>query len=299
MQEGLRRGRLPAYRWGINAFMVLLCVVTLYPFLIVLGSSFQSAADITKNGYAILPRPLDTTAYRMIFSNPRQLISAYWVTAYTTLITAALGLWVTASYAYVISRKDYRLAKALSFYVFFTMLFNGGLVPTYILFANWLKIKNTPIALILPLLVNAWYIMMMKGFMQEIPPALIESARIDGAGELRIFVRIVLPLAKPALATIGLFIMLGSWNDWYQTLLYIDSDKYMKLQYLLLRLVKNMEFLNSAEAMQFGVIQPGMVVPTESARMAMCVLAAGPMLVVFPFFQKYFVRGIAVGSVKG
>jgi putative aldouronate transport system permease protein len=154
-------------------------------------------------------------------------------------------------------------------------------------------------ALILPLLVNAWHILMMKGFLQEIPAALIESAKMDGAGEFRIFVQIVLPLAKPALAAIGLFITLGSWNDWYQTLLYIDVNKFMKLQYLLLRLVKNIEFLNSPEAAQFGAVQAGMAIPVESARMAMCVLAAGPMLGIFPFFQKYFISGVAIGSVKG
>ncbi|MDR1439829.1 MAG: carbohydrate ABC transporter permease, partial [Clostridiales bacterium] len=296
---GHARGGARAPKLVIHLLMALICCATLYPFLIVLGSSFQSAADIAKNGYSIIAEPFDLTAYKMVLSNPKQLLGSYWVTAYTTAITAVAGLWVTASYAYVLSRKDYRLRSLLSFYVFFTMLFNGGLVPTYILFVNWLRVKNTPVALILPLLVNAWYILMMKGFMQEIPAALIESAKIEGAGELRIFARIVLPLSKPALATIGLFIMLGSWNDWYQTLLYIDMDKYMKLQYLLLRLVKQIEFLNSAEAVQFGVVRDAASIPVESARMAMCVLAAGPMLAIFPFFQKYFVRGITIGSVKG
>jgi putative aldouronate transport system permease protein len=296
---GRALGRGGAFQIAANLFMLALCCATLYPFAIVLGSSFQSPADIAKNGYSAIPRPVDLTAYRMVFANPRQLLNSYWTTIYTTAAATALGLWVTLSYAYALSRRDYALRRALSFYVFFTMLFNGGLVPTYILFVNWLHVKNSPVALILPLLVNAWYILMMKGFLQEIPAALPESAKIDGAGEFRIFVQIVLPISKPALAVIGLFMMLGSWNDWYHTLLYIDVDRYMKLQYLLLRLVKNMEFLNSAEAVQYGVIKEGMAIPLESARMAMCVVAAGPMLLVFPFFQKYFVRGIAIGSVKG
>jgi len=286
-------------RLAIAIGMAVLCALTLYPFLIVVGSSLQSAQDLAQNGYSVIPARIDLTGYKMVLVNPTQIMRSYVVTIYTTVITAVCGLWITSSFGYVLTRKDYKLRRVLSFYVFFTMLFNGGLVPTYILFVNWLKVKNTPIALILPLLVNAWYILMMKGFMQDIPGSLIESAKIEGAGELRIFTRIVMPMSLPALATIGLFFVLNGWNDWYQTLLYIDTDKYVKLQYLLIRLVKNIEFLNSPEAVQYGLVKPGMVIPVESARMAMCVVAAGPMLVVFPFFQKYFIQGIAIGSVKG
>jgi len=164
---------------------------------------------------------------------------------------------------------------------------------------NWLRLKNSILALILPMLISAWYVMLMRSFMQSIPEALIESAKIDGAQEITIYIRIVLPLSTPVLATVGLFLVLSSWNDWWLTLLYIDTDRLMKLQYLLMRLLRNMEFLNTADAIKYGAVREGVEVPVLSARMAMCVLAAGPMLVVFPFFQKYFVRGITVGSMKG
>ncbi len=297
MASGKMKGT-PPYMYAIQAFFIVLCSLTIYPFLVVLGSSFQTQQDIASNGYSLIPRPFDLTAYRMILRNPKQLVDSYIVTILTTAVTASVGLMVIASYAYVISRKYYKYARVLSLYIFITMLFNGGLVPTYILMVNWLHLKNNVLALILPMLISAWYVMLMRGFMQSIPDALIESAKIDGAKEITIFVRIVLPLSKPALATVCLFLVLQSWNDWWLTLLYIDSDRLMKLQYLLMRLLKNMEFLNTADAIKYGAVRQGVEVPVLSARMAMCVLATGPMLVVFPFFQKHFVRGLTVGSVK-
>lgn len=293
------RVRLTKYQVLIHAGMIALCVVTLYPFLTILSASFQDATDLRINGYSLIPRVVNLDAYRMMLANPAQLIDSYAVTLYTTAVSAVVGLWVTAAFAYALSRKDYGLRRALAFYVFFTMLFSGGLVPTYIMMVKMLKLKNTAFALILPMLVNAWYILMMKGFMDTLGMSLVESAKIDGAGELMIFVRIILPMSTPGLATIGLFLVLNNWNEWFLSMLYIDKDNLIKLQYLLVRLMRSIEFLNSKEAFQAGAVKEGMVVPTEGARMAMCVLAAGPMLLIFPFFQRYFVRGIAVGSLKG
>ena len=179
------------------------------------------------------------------------------------------------------------------------MLFSGGMVPSYILVSNWLGLKDNLLALILPLVANAWNILLMKGFFQSIPTALIEAAKIDGASEMCIFTRIVIPISKPAFATIALFYILASWNDWQLSLLYIDSDAKIKLQYLLVKILNNIEFLNSYDAIKYGLIREPISIPTNSARMAMCVLAAGPIVIVFPFFQKYFVKGISVGSVKG
>ena len=294
-----QKNKYPAYVIIINIFFIVFCALCIYPFLVVLGSSFQSQMDIAKNGYSAIPRPIDLTAYNMVLRNPKQLLNSYIATIVTTASTAFFGLIVISGFAYAISRKSYKYRRALSFYLFVTMLFNGGLVPSYIIMVNWLRLKNNILALILPMLISAWYVMLMRGYMQSIPDALIESAKIDGAKELTVFVMIVLPLSTPALATIGLFLVLQSWNDWWLTLLYIDADKLMKLQYLLMRLLKNMEFLNTADAIKYGAVREGVEVPVLSARMAMCVLAAGPMLVVFPFFQKYFVRGLTVGSVKG
>lgn len=285
--------------WIIHGIFMLVCIACLYPFLVIIGTSFQNESDIMTYGYSILPKKIDLTAYRVILHNPAVLLNAYMVTIYTTLIGTVAGIWITTSFAYTISRKDYAYRKQLSFYVFFTMLFQGGLVPSYILMVSWLDLKNNLLALILPFLITGWHVLLMRGFLQTLPDALFESAKIDGASELTIFTRIVIPLSKPALATLGLFLVLQYWNDWWLTLLYIDHENKMKLQYLLIRVLRNMEFLNSAEAMQYGLVKPGQQVPSLAARMAMCILAAGPMLVIFPFFQRYFVQGLTVGSVKG
>jgi putative aldouronate transport system permease protein len=277
--------------------MAILCALTLYPFFIIIGSSLQSEMDLANNGYAIIPEAIDLTAYKMILANPTQLVNSYWVTFYTTVFTAIVGLALTTTAGYVLSRRDYPYRRPLSLYIFFTMLFNGGLVPSYILYVNWLGLKNSPIALILPLVVNAWYVMLMKSFMIKIPFSLIESAKIDSASELRVFLQIVLPLSKPPIATIGLFFVLGSWNDWWLSLLFIESDRYIKLQYLLERIIRFIAYLQTPEAQRMGAAI-GISVPIQSSRMAMCAVATGPMLFIFPFFQKYFVRGITVGSVK-
>lgn len=295
--EGVKtsRGMLVVFHI-ILAFAAALC---LYPFLLILGSSFQSEAEIANIGYKVIPHKMVFDAYKVIMEKPLTLLNAYKITAITTLITTIMGLWVVSTYAYVMSRRDYAYRKFLSFYIFFTMLFNGGMVPSYILIANWLGLKDTIWALILPLVCNAWNALMMKSFFMSLPTSLIESAKIDGAGELRIFTRIIIPIAKPAFATIGLFYVLTAWNDWNLSLLYIDDDRLIKLQYMLMRLMNNMEFLNSYDAVKYGVVRESVTIPTNSARMAMCILAAGPVIVIFPFFQKYFVKGITVGSVKG
>lgn len=283
----------------INSILVILAFTCLYPFLMILGASFQSEAEIMESGYKILPQTFSIEAYKSVLQNPYAIINSYKVTIITTVVTTLLGLWVVSTYAYVVSRKDYKYRKILSFYVFFTMLFSGGMVPSYILISNWLGLKDNLLALILPLVANAWNILLMKGFFQSIPTALIEAGKIDGASEMYIFAKIVVPISKPAFATIALFYILAAWNDWQLSLLYIDSDSKIKLQYLLVKILNNIEFLNSYDAIKYGLVREPISVPTNSARMAMCVLAAGPIVVIFPFFQKYFVKGISVGSVKG
>lgn len=298
-QSSISKPSLSYGQASIHAIFILVCVACLYPFLVIVGTSVQNENDIIQYGYSVIPKRIDLTAYHMILINPKVLLNAYFVTIYTTAIGTIVGMWVTISFAFTISRKDYPYRKQLSFYVFFTMLFQGGLVPSYILIVNWLDLKNNVLALIVPLLISGWNVLLMKGFLQSLPDAMFESAKIDGAGEFTIFTKIVIPLSKPALATLGLFLVLQYWNDWWLTLLYIDHENLMKLQYLLIRVLKNMEFLNSAEAMQYGLVKGGQQVPNLGARMAMCLLAAGPMLIIFPFFQKYFVKGLTVGSVKG
>lgn len=283
---------------SFHTILLVFSFVCVVSFLLILAISFQSQNEITNNGYALIPKMPTTEAYKLILERPMSLVKSYSVTFITTIVGSLIGVWLSATAGYVISRSDYRYKNIVSLYIFFTMLFNGGLVPNYIMMANWFNLKNTILVLILPLLVSAWNIMLFKGFFQGLPEALIESAKLDGAGEFRVFTQIVLPISKPAIATITLFYVLGYWNDWYNSLLYTTEDKFYTLQYLLMLILKNAEFLNSATARAMGATQDA-VVPTLNVRMAMCVLAAGPILVVFPFFQKYFVKGITIGAVKG
>lgn len=283
-----------------HILLALLGLICIGAFLLVLGSSFQTEKEIQQYGYSILPRKFSIEAYTAVLKNSKTIVDAYIVTIITTLIGTCIGVVSSAGAGYVISRPNYRYRKILSFYIFFTMLFNGGLVPNYILITQWLHLKNTIWAQILPLVVNAWYILLMKGFFRGLPDSITEAARIDGASELRVFVSVVLPISKPVLATIALFYALGYWNDWYQSLLYVDDPSLYKLQYLLMQILRKAQFMNSEMGQTNASISSGsMQMPTLNLRMAMCVLAVGPMLVVFPFFQKYFVRGITVGAIKG
>ncbi|MBE7023511.1 MAG: carbohydrate ABC transporter permease [Ruminococcaceae bacterium] len=282
-----------------HSLLTILSACCLIPFMIILGSSFESQSQIMTTGYTIIPKSFTLDAYKAIFSNPTRLVDAYKITIITSIAMTLLGLFLQTTYGYVLSRRDYPYRKFLSFFAFFTMLFNGGLVPSYILISQWLGMKDSILALIIPGAAGAWYIMMLKSFFMDIPFELIESAKLDGAKEMFIYWKIVLPLSKPAIACIALFILFGSWNAWYPSLLYIEDESKVQLQYLLMSVMRNIEFLNSEEAVQLGVNSAQVSPPTLNARMAMCVLATGPIVMVFPFFQKYFVKGIAVGSVKG
>ena len=278
--------------------LLILGLSCLLSILLVIGASFQTQSEITRKGYALIPEKPSLEAYIMVFRNPYQLFKSYFNTFYTTVVGTVLGVIISSSAGYVMSRKTYKYRNIFAFYVFFTMMFNGGLVPMYIMMTKWFNLKNTYLALILPLVVNGWYIMLMKGYFAGIPDAVIESARIDGAGELYTFLKIVIPMSTPVIASISLFYVLGYWNDWYQSLLYTTDSEYYKLQYLLMNMIRSAEFLNSDVAQSLDMDKIAEI-PTMNVKMAMCVLAAGPILFVFPFFQKYFVKGIAVGSVKG
>ncbi|WP_404823803.1 carbohydrate ABC transporter permease [Paenibacillus rhizovicinus] len=269
------------------------------PFVLVISISFTDESSIIEHGYLFIPADFSTKAYTYIFEAPTVLVRAYGITILTTVIGTLLSLLVTAMLGYVTSRRDFRYRTPASFFVFFTMLFNGGLVPSYILVKQYLHLDNTIWSLILPFLVSPFYIMVMKGFLSKIPFEIIESAKMDGAREIRIFFTIILPLSTPALATLGLFLSFGFWNSWFPALLYIDNEKLIPIQLLLVRMMQKLEFLtsNSDFISQFGMDMSKF--PSLSARMAMAILAGGPMVCIFPFFQKYFVKGLTVGSLKG
>ncbi len=282
-------------------FLIALCGCCLYPFLLILSSSFQPQKAIMDKGYRVFASEYTLETYKMILANPRSLIDSYAVTILSTGLYTAIGVIVTAACGYVLSRRDYRYRKFLSIFILFTMLFSGGLPATYILVSRWLSLKDTIWALVLPGCVGAYHILLFKGFFSSIGTEMVESAKIDGASESKIFASIIVPMSKPAVATVSLMLMLNSWNEYFGSMLYTENERLHKLQYLLMKLMNNIEFLNSPEYLEYMGSQ-GLAtvdIPTYGARMAMCVLAAGPILIVFPFFQKYFVKGINVGGIKG
>ena len=286
------------FRVCLHLFFIALSTLFIIPMLSVIFIAFTSESSISTQGYPFFFREINLNAFQYILDNPKTIVDAYKVTIFTSFGGTFLYLLLSTMAAYAISRPGFTLKKPLTFFFFFTMLFNGGLVPTYILMSQTLHLKNTYLALIVPLLVNVWYLIMLKTFMSEIPNEILESAKIDGAGHFTIYTRFILPLSKPALATIGLLTLLDYWNSWQPAMLYIDEKEMYPLQYMLQVMLRNiMEILKEMQNnISIGNIQD---MPSESARMAMCILAVGPMLFIFPFFQKYFTRGLTVGAVKG
>ncbi len=285
----------------IHIFFILFSLTFILPFLLVIAISFSSEASLAEYGYKLIPKQFDLTAYRYVLSNPSQLINSYKITTFSSALGTILGVLIMALVAYPLSRDNFRYKNIITFFIFFTMLFGGGLIPTYILITQYLGLGNTIWVYIALGLVNAFHIIIIRTFFQGLPASLVESAKIDGAREIRIFFQIIMPLSKPVLATIALFAMLFRWNDWFTSLIYIRSKELYTLQFLLQRILREAEFVRSMARDMPAEIDITQVsdVPTESMRFAMAIIAAGPMLVVFPFFQKYFTRGLTIGAVKG
>jgi putative aldouronate transport system permease protein len=223
-------------------------------------------------------------------------MNGYGITIFITAIGSVAGLMITSMTAYVISRKDFKYRNRISFFFYFTTLFNGGLLSTYIFVIRYLHLKNSLLALILPLMVNVFYLIVMRSFMTSVPDSIVESAKIEGAGEFRIFFQIILPLLKPALATIGLFLALDYWNDWSNAMLYISERTLYPLQYLLYAMLSETDAMSRIAA-STGI--PMATLPSQSLKMAMTVVATGPIILAYPMVQKYFIKGITVGAVKG
>ena len=284
-----------------NAVMIILVVFCMLPLLLLFSSSLNEEHALIVNGYSFLPSKLDFSAYKYILVDSTQLLRGYGISALVTLIGTTVNLVFTTLFAYPLSRKDLPGKNMIAFFLFFTMLFNGGLVPTYIMYTRYLHMKNTIGALIIPaLLMNAFNVILARTYIQSnMPIALSEAAQIDGATEFRIFGQVALPLCKPIIATIGLFIGLGYWNDWMNGLYYITDAKLFSVQQLLNNMIKNIEFLskNANSNINMSSISGG--IPQETVRMAIAIVGLLPLLVVFPFMQKYFIKGISVGAVKG
>jgi putative aldouronate transport system permease protein len=275
-------------------------MATVLPLLLVFMVSITEEKSLLLNGYSFFPKQIDFSAYQYLFRGSDTILRAYGITIFVTVVGTTLGLFLTALLAYPLSRKDFPLRNVFTFYIFFTMLFNGGLVPWYLVYSNVLHIQNTVLSLIIPnLLIGGFNVFIMRTFfMTTIPPSIVESASIDGAGELRIFFQIILRLSLPVLATIGLFTTLAYWNDWYNSLIYINDTKLYSLQYLL---NKTLMDINVVLNKTTGTLQADLLakVPTETIRMAMAVLGIGPIVLAYPFFQRFIVQGLTIGSVKG
>lgn len=277
--------------------LTVLAIFCIFPFILVISSSLSEESAIIEKGFQIFPTAFSTEAYSLLFKYPAEMLRAYGVTISVTAIGTIVGLFLTSMTAYVLSRRDFKWRSRFSFFFFFTTLFSGGLVPWYLMIINYLHLKDTLLVLILPMMMNVFYIIVMKSFMSSIPDAITESAKIDGAGDFRIFMQLIVPLSKPALATIGLFIALAYWNDWYNALLFISKSELMPLQYYLYKMLGNMDGMRKAMMASGAVVNTDL--PTESLKMAMTIVATGPILLAYPFIQKYFVTGLTIGAVKG
>lgn len=276
--------------------VTIYAVCCIVPFLIILGTSFTSEAYVTSKGVTLIPHDFTLAAYEMVVKGGR-IWQSYILTITMTVVGTFLGLMFISMAGYALQRRDFPFRNAISFYIYFTSLFSAGLAPYYLTMTQRYHLRDSYLAVLIPLLMSPWLVILMKNFVKAIPHEISESGKIDGAGDMRIFVSLILPMLKPALATIGLFLALGYWNEWYQSSLFLSSRVAVKpLQYTLYEIVNKTDALRNSVAGQFITLAD---IPTESVKMANAVLATGPIIFLYPFVQRYFISGITVGAVKG
>ena len=277
-------------------FLTFYSVCCIIPFIIIVSTSFTSESVIRAEGVQFLPKDITLTAYDMV-TKSGGIWWSYLVTILLTAVGTGVGLSIIAMTGYALQRKGFPFRNGISFFIYFTSLFQAGLAPYYLLMTQTYHLKDNYLAVLLPLLMSPWLIILMKNFVKSIPHEITESGKIDGAGDMRIFVSLILPMLKPALATIGLFLALGYWNEWYQSSLFLSSRVAVKpLQFTLYEIVNKTDALKNSVAGQFINLAD---IPQESVKMANAVLATGPIVLLYPFVQKYFISGITVGAVKG
>jgi ABC-type sugar transport system, permease component len=286
-----------SYQAIAHLIMVILSALSILPVILMLISSFTDENILVRNGYTFFPSKLSLEAYKYLWQQFSYILNAYMITILITAVGTAASLIITSMLAYPLSRTGLPFRKTLTYIVFFTILFNGGLVPTYLIYTEWFGIKNTLWGLLIPsLLMNGFNVLLMRTFfITNIPVAIIESANIDGAGELRIFLKVILPLSMPILATVGLFVAVAYWNDWINGLIYITNPYLFNIQNVLNRLLTDIQFMNSQVASKASLNR----IPGTSVKMAIAMVALLPIVITYPFFQKYFVKGITIGAVKG
>ena len=288
--------RIKVSQVALYGILTLISVLWIIPVLFIFSLSVTPEMSLSEVGYRLIPKEITFDAYTYIIKNPAQILNSYKISIIVTVIGTVAGLMFTTGIAYAMSRKDFKLGKHITRFVMFAMLFHGGLIPTYIVVTQVLHLGNTLWVLILTMLVSPWNIFLMKSFLSSIPTELLEASFIDGATEYQTYFKVVLPLAKPGLATVGLLILFSYWNDWYQAMLYIDNMDLVPLQLLLYKIISNIQFVLQNS---FYLASEGGSFPTIAARMATCVIAIAQMLLAFPFFQKYLAKGLTRGSVKG
>ncbi|PYI53343.1 carbohydrate ABC transporter permease [Paenibacillus flagellatus] len=281
---------------ALSALFYILCgsfaAMCAVPFLLVIGSSLSDEVTLLQNGYTIVPAKLSFEAYKTIFASAT-IYRAYGVTLFVTIVGTALSLLVTCAVSYAVSVRTLKYRNSILFFMWFTMLFNGGLVPWYILITKYLHLSNSLWVMIVPALVNPWFMFLLRNFFMTLPESLAESAKIDGANDIYILFRIALPLSLPALATIGLFYALDYWNEWFKAILFIDDPNKYPLQSIIVRIISSVTFTN--QLYSIGTV----AVPSYTIRMATVIVTIGPIVLLYPFIQKYFVQGLMVGAVKG
>lgn len=284
-----------------HAFLIILSFNAIFPFVLLIVSSFTAQEEIFMKGYSLFPSRWSLDAYAYLWRQSSQIVHAYGITIIITLVGTAANVIVTTLLAYPLSRKDLPGGRVLTFIVFFTMLFNGGLVPTYLIYTSVFHVKNTIIALLIPnLLMSPWYVLLCKSyFVNNIPNELLESAKMDGAGDFRIYLSFVLPLAKPIVATVTLFSGIKYWNDWYNGMIYLTKSNLYSLQNLLYRMLSDIQYLSSQAQLGGQVDDLSTKLPSTTVRMAIAVIGVLPIIVIYPFIQKNFVKGISIGAVKG
>ncbi len=290
----------PAARLFIQLFFILFSLACIIPLVLVIAVSLTSESSILENGYRFWPGSWSVSAYTFLFKDFSTIAHAYGVSIGLTVTGTLLNLLIMSLYAYPLSRTDLPYRKIFTFVLVFVMLFNGGTVTRYLVYSRVLHLNDTYYALLLPLLMMPFYVIVMKTFFQTtIHPAILESAKIDGAGELLIFARIILPLSLPVLATVALFSTINYWNDWFNALLFINDPNKLPLQYLMVKVMNDVQFIKDqmSQVTQVKVMMQDL--PGETLRMAMVVVGIGPIILAYPFFQRYFIQGLTVGSVKG
>jgi putative aldouronate transport system permease protein len=279
-------------RTFLHVIAIILSIACLVPFVISISASLTDEKVLGKSGYSILPPKISFAAYELIWKSPDALVRSYGVTFFVTIVGTILSLAVMAPFAYALSRRDFKLRSVFAFYLFFTMVFSGGLVPWYLLIKQYLHMGNTIWVMIVPFLVGGWTVIILRSNFATMPQEILDAAKIDGAGEWRILLQIALPMTAPTLAALGIFIALGFWNTYYPALLFIDDRKLYPLQYTLYILQTNMEMFTKLPELV------GVQIPVVSLRFAMVVLIGAPIVLFTLFFQKYFVKGVYLGGMK-